>query len=538
MLGLGITAYLVQQEKNLDIRDKAQEVRTVRVCASGCDYSDINQAFANAQDNDTVFLDTDEYDGMGVLSGSATLNLPDDVNNLTIKGKGKDETIWKLSYDAGGMGHLLHIENLNEVTVTISDLSFQDNIHENSSVHIYGTNTEGLTDSNKNANCEFNFESVNVTGSLTAGIYISGNNSSYVKDSYFSSNEWPGVSVHGQAVVKVENSKFENHIHQGVDAKDEASVQLNNCIIEGNGFSGIALKENSSTSIINNTIVNNSQAGILFRDNSNGIIKNNIITGNEESCGICSWDFSGSVEISYNDVWHNYRHDTSAECNYGNGSGEEFISDGVIAIGSNDITLDPVFVSDSDFHLQDSGCEQTQLPCSEDCPEDCSPAIDAGDPDSQYNDIDGSRNDMGVYGGSTTTTSCTTDDDCKPTCNGNKRSPYFCNESNQCIIATTIECEMECGAECEANADCNVNEVCNTETCSCKNASNTCSSADIWGSSGASDNIINMYDLSKILSNWNTSNAISDIWSSSGSPDNIVNMYDLSKVLGCWKREV
>ena len=28
-----------------------------------------------------------------------------------------------------------------------------------------------------------------------------------------------------------------------------------------------------------------------------------------------------------------------------------------------------------------------------------SPAIDAGDPDAAYNDIDGTRNDMGGYGG-------------------------------------------------------------------------------------------------------------------------------------------
>lgn len=591
ILGLSITVYLVQQEETLDIREKAQEVRTVRVCASGCDYSDINQAFANAQDNDTIFLDTGEYDGMGVLSGSATLNLPDDVKNLTIKGKGNDETIWKLSYGAGGMGHLLHIENLNEVKVTISDIAFQDNIHVNSSVHIYGTNPEGVSDSNANVDCEFNFENVKVTGSLAAGIYLSGNNSSHVKDSYFASNEWPGVSIHGQASVKVENSKFKDHKHQGVDAKgeasveitrceftgnniediagtrsaigcyinsncninnctlsnnhlnaisikDSASIQIRNCIVINNGFSGVVFDDNSSGSVINNTILHNSQAGILFGDNSGGSVKNNIIIGNQGYCGISGWDFSGSVEISYNDVWHNYRYDTSAECNYGNGSGDEFISDGEISQGDNDISLDHKFVSDTDFHLQDSGCGQTQLPCGENCPDNCSPAIDAGDPDSQYNDIDGSRNDMGAYGGSTATTSCTTDDDCKPICNGKKRSPYSCNESNQCVVATALECEIECGAECENNTDCSTDKVCNPETCSCEDATSACTAADIWGSNNVSDGVINMWDMSKILGNFNTNSTLLDIWGDNGVLDGRVNLWDLSKVQGCWKKEV
>ena len=51
-------------------------------------------------------------------------------------------------------------------------------------------------------------------------------------------------------------------------------------------------------------------------------------------------------------------------------------------IGS--IILDPMFIDieQNDFHLQ-SG----------------SPCIDAGDPSVEYNDFDGTRNDMGAYGG-------------------------------------------------------------------------------------------------------------------------------------------
>jgi hypothetical protein len=51
---------------------------------------------------------------------------------------------------------------------------------------------------------------------------------------------------------------------------------------------------------------------------------------------------------------------------------------------TNDGSSDPLFVApeNNDFHLQPG-----------------SPCIDAGDPIPEYNDTDGTRNDMGAYGG-------------------------------------------------------------------------------------------------------------------------------------------
>jgi hypothetical protein len=64
-------------------------------------------------------------------------------------------------------------------------------------------------------------------------------------------------------------------------------------------------------------------------------------------------------------------------CNDGNGySG--------VTVGPRTITDNPLFVNSGagDFHLQ------TNSAC-----------IDAGNPDALFNDWDGSRNDMGAYGG-------------------------------------------------------------------------------------------------------------------------------------------
>ena len=50
---------------------------------------------------------------------------------------------------------------------------------------------------------------------------------------------------------------------------------------------------------------------------------------------------------------------------------------------------DPLFVA---FESSDPGSADLHLQVG-------SPAIDAGDPSSTWNDVDGSRNDMGIYGG-------------------------------------------------------------------------------------------------------------------------------------------
>ncbi len=56
----------------------------------------------------------------------------------------------------------------------------------------------------------------------------------------------------------------------------------------------------------------------------------------------------------------------------------------IVVFNENSISSDPFFVDpiNTDFHLQFG-----------------SPCIDTGNPDAQYNDVDGSQNDMGAYGG-------------------------------------------------------------------------------------------------------------------------------------------
>ena len=116
--------------------------------------------------------------------------------------------------------------------------------------------------------------------------------------------------------------------------------------------------EGSTVTVINNVFYNNSVisgwGGGIYIHMAQATVYNNIF-------------------VSSDLVSHNNNDFGPADYNLG------------ISFGSNDMPYDsPNFVNINqyDFHLSDS-----------------SPCVDTGNPDAQYNDVDGTRNDMGAYGG-------------------------------------------------------------------------------------------------------------------------------------------
>lgn len=176
---------------------------------------------------------------------------------------------------------------------------------------------------------------------------------------YFESGLW-NTTGH----VEVRNCRFTGNnvgIFTWCFSPDcDAVVTVRNSIFDHNNRVAIDANEHGVHRLINNTVVANERGVVL--NNSASVIENSIIVRNAGD-GLAGSD---SPTSRYNDVFANGR-------NY---SG--------INLGTGDIGADPLFVDEgrADYRLQ------TISPCR-----------DAGNPAANYNDPDGSRNDMGAYGG-------------------------------------------------------------------------------------------------------------------------------------------
>lgn len=142
---------------------------------------------------------------------------------------------------------------------------------------------------------------------------------------------------------------------------------IKNNIIYNNGSYGV-FNSYSNPDVINNTILKNFDG--IYSEVSRVVVRNNIIVSNRSS-GIMWAEFPDAQErvepvLSYNLVWGN-------KTNLVN-----------VSKAKGDVSKDPQFIDTAkwDVHLKKG-----------------SPAVNAGSEDKTEKDPDGSRNDMGAYGG-------------------------------------------------------------------------------------------------------------------------------------------
>jgi parallel beta-helix repeat protein len=226
-----------------------------------------------------------------------------------------------------------------------------------------------------------------ISNNEEAGLYLENGSSLTIEGNSIRRNKMAGIATGGMVPSRIEvlNNIINNNVRAGIEARTATGTIYNNIVYE-NEEAGIRCVI-MPVDIVNNTIVANGRSGIVVDDPSAvPTIKNNVITHNEDA-GIRA----AGKGYSYNLLFAN---NETEDCDpgylwcirrqYGGFEDEKSY------LKHNDIIADPLYVDarKHDYHLQPA-----------------SPAIDAGDPDSELHDVNfppslgSSINDMGAYGG-------------------------------------------------------------------------------------------------------------------------------------------
>lgn len=177
-------------------------------------------------------------------------------------------------------------------------------------------------------------------------------------------------SVFGSSSLSINNSSLtlsnsiilnNSALNGGGIGSDKSVVKIFNNIIRDNfadNFGGAIISETSDITIINNTLYKNSAfnggGGIGIYDPVKTEVQNNILFNNSASHGRINFHYASADSTALIEQYNYF------------------------AVGN----MDPLFLNDDDLRLYFQ-----------------SPAKDAGNPAPEFNDLDGTRNDQGAYGG-------------------------------------------------------------------------------------------------------------------------------------------
>jgi len=252
---------------------------------------------------------------------------------------------------------------------TVSDNVIDDS--GNSGISLYSDSNYGIVRNNT------------ITNAGSEGIKLLGSHDTLVENNTITTTYW--------SAIRLKN----DYPNNGTIIKN--NILYGNCLatcITGDGTNGYAIvidppntlpeTYTEQITITGNTIFNNGQGGIFSNVNkTTSTIKNNIIVNNS-AYGIRAKN--GTIILNtYNDIWNNTL-----------GS-----YDGNTSSGIGDISLNPLFNSTSifDFHLKSQAGRWNGTGWQNDTV--TSPAIDMGDPTSDYSlepAPNGGRINMGAYG--------------------------------------------------------------------------------------------------------------------------------------------
>jgi len=228
---------------------------------------------------------------------------------------------------------------------------------ESASIGIQHSNEKCLIEQNVMTNVDYGVYSSDYAGTPYAELIISQNSIQAANKCLFLySPNYVRILINNNFLSAYEN--YSRGIEEYGISVDTVKIYNNLIIVNNNSGGGIATLHNIY-SIINNYITGHPYTGIMAFEST---VKNNIVT----DCyyGIRRGWNNYPITMQYNNLWEN-------QINYDN-----------VIPDSTNLSVDPMVVNKNiqDFHLQMF-----------------SPLIDAGDPN--ILDVDGSRSDIGLFGG-------------------------------------------------------------------------------------------------------------------------------------------
>ncbi|RKY60063.1 MAG: hypothetical protein DRP95_04530, partial [Candidatus Latescibacterota bacterium] len=232
---------------------------------------------------------------------------------------------------------------------------------------------------------------------LSDGICLTGCKSDIISGNVVRNNGGNGIKLRNVDDITIEGNICHHNKLAGIGNEfDQSTINslFKNNLCYKNGRYGIYMAKSESgarNQLINNTVYGNTNTGIRLSHGASPLIENCIIANNT-GFGI-SEDWVGeNPTLKYNCIFGNtlgqYKlYSSEGNLSILNTSDEINTASTASWLGTpnvGNIVQDPMFVDAShiDYHLQAG-----------------SPCVDAGDPNSIFNDADGSVNDMGAYGG-------------------------------------------------------------------------------------------------------------------------------------------
>jgi hypothetical protein len=207
-----------------------------------------------------------------------------------------------------------------------------------------------------------------------------------IKDCHIFSSNGTGIQCENGAYPVLENIRIENCSEFGLFVKSGSAVKLANGIVSGNKVGIRLFHSSANTSTIHNTlIINQLESGMGLEVTTT--IVNCVVMGNKQGAKITRVNNNNATSILNSIIRGNGAAENDETGNLNNVSDHSiFLYSNIQGIedGTGNVDVDPKFVDDEsgDYRLG-SG----------------SPCIDAGSPGPPHKDADGSRNDMGIYGG-------------------------------------------------------------------------------------------------------------------------------------------